>query len=174
MTERLRFTLRKPEKKDAAALLEYLNTIGRESDYLTFGSEGHPLTVEQEEAFIESLSKNEYQVMLLAVIGDDIIGNGALMGRPRARLRHTMELAISVKKAYWNQGVASAIMEALFVEAKKISYVTQLSLHVREDNASAVHLYEKLGFVRKGVFPHHMQVDGQFYDSLFMIKSLND
>jgi RimJ/RimL family protein N-acetyltransferase len=82
-------------------LLEYLKIIGGESDNLTFGPEGHPNTVEQEEAFIESLTSSETHLMVVADYDGEIIGDASLSGSPRERLRHSLELGISVKKAYW-------------------------------------------------------------------------
>lgn len=168
----LPLVIRKPVKTDAAAMLEYLKIVGGESDNLTFGKEGHPFTVEQEEIFLEGLSKNNNQIMLLGIIDNQIVSSGSLGGSPRERLKHTMELGISVRKEYWNQGIARKIIEALFEEARKLPYLKQISLHVRADNQAAIHLYQSLGFVQTGVFPNQMHINDLFIDTLFMIKTL--
>ena len=76
----LPLVIRKPVKTDAAAMLEYLKIVGGESDNLTFGKEGHPFTVEQEEIFLEGVSKNNNQIMLLGIIDNQIVSSGSLGG----------------------------------------------------------------------------------------------
>ena len=51
----MEITYRRARPSDAAALLEYLKRVGGESDNLTFGAEGVPFSVEQEENFIKKL-----------------------------------------------------------------------------------------------------------------------
>lgn len=46
-------TIRRAEHKDAIGLIDYLNTIGGESDNLTFGAGEFSMTQEQEIEFIE-------------------------------------------------------------------------------------------------------------------------
>ena len=43
--------IREATAEDAKALIEYTKIIGGESDNLTYGSEGMPITLEQEKAF---------------------------------------------------------------------------------------------------------------------------
>ena len=51
---------RKPKKEDAANMLQYLKRIGGESDNLTFGSEGLPFTIKQEEEYLDKLKDKLY------------------------------------------------------------------------------------------------------------------
>ena len=46
-----KIVIREATTEDAKALMEYTKTIGGESDNLTYGSEGMPITLEQEKAF---------------------------------------------------------------------------------------------------------------------------
>ena len=45
-------TIRPAHSEDAAAILAYLRQIGAESDNLTFGPEGLPITEEQERQYL--------------------------------------------------------------------------------------------------------------------------
>ena len=58
----MNITIERATAKDAAAMIEYLKQIGGETDNLTFGSEGLPITLEAEKAYIEQMenSCNEY------------------------------------------------------------------------------------------------------------------
>jgi len=167
-----RLIIRRPIKKDAAALLEYLKIVGGETDHLTFGAEGHPNTVEQEEAYLEGPTTATNKVMLIAEYKGEIIADGSLGGSMRERLKHTLELGISVKKAYWRQGVGTKVMEALFAEARKIPHVIQIYLEVKCDNERAISAYEKLGFLRTGTIINKLNIGGKYYDTIIMVKPL--
>jgi len=39
---------------------------------------------------------------------------------------------------------------------------------VRNDNLSAIHVYRNLGFTQEGVITRDLQINGRFYDALFM------
>jgi RimJ/RimL family protein N-acetyltransferase len=164
--------IRVPRQEDADAILEYLKIVGGETDNLSFGKEGILYTVEQEKAFISSINKENNQIMLLGLINEEIIAIGSLMGSKRKRLQHSVEFGISVKKAYWNKGVATAIIGQLIDMAKNYRHISQITLHVLKDNESAVHLYQKLGFVQTGIFPNHMKINNTYKDSLFMVLKL--
>lgn len=56
-------TIRKATKDDACKILEYCKKVGSQTDNLTFGKEGMPLTVEEEKKYLESIldsNKNVY------------------------------------------------------------------------------------------------------------------
>jgi RimJ/RimL family protein N-acetyltransferase len=166
-------TLRKVKKSDAFAMLEYLKLVGNESDNLTFGSEGIPLELAEETAFLEKVEAMEYYTMMIGIIDDQIVSAGSLMGNPRIRLRHNAEIGISVKKAYWNQGIAKAMLNELIDFAKKNQVVTMIHLSVRTDNTYAIHLYESLGFKHSGIFPRQLYINNHYYDTFLMTLDLN-
>ena len=58
--------IEKARPEDAAELLTLLSTIGGESDILTFGSEGLPITAEEEVAYLRSLEHSTSSVMFVA------------------------------------------------------------------------------------------------------------
>ncbi|MFA5235884.1 MAG: GNAT family protein [Bacilli bacterium] len=164
--------IRQPVKADAGPLLEYLKIIGGESDNLSFGPEGHPNTIEQEETFIEALERSETHLMVVADYGGEIIGDASLFGSPRERLRHSLELGISVKKAYWHMGVATRLLEAIIDRVRALPHVIQITLEVKSDNERAIRLYEKFGFTVTGVRSKRMHIKGVYYDTILMVKPL--
>ena len=110
--------------------------------------------------------------MYLAFKEDVLVGVASLSASPRPRLRHSMDVAMSVRKAYWRQGIATKLMTVLVETLKTLPHVIQLTLHVREDNTHARHLYQVFGFVETGIFPRHLHINNQFFNSVFMVKSL--
>ena len=59
-------------------------------------------------------------------------------------------LNITVSEKVRNRGIGTRLMREILERAKKYG-VTDIHLEVRESNAAATHLYEKLGFVRDGI-----------------------
>ena len=91
-----------------------------------------------------------------------IIGTASLNRKPN-RMRHRGEFGISLKKAWWGCGAASALAEAILAFARENGF-EQLNLEVRGDNARAIRLYEKLGFRKLCTFPAFFKIGGEPVD----------
>lgn len=164
------FKVREARFEDAPQVLEYLKIIGGETENLTFGAEGLPITAEQEGEFLESVYNNPTSLHLIVCKGGEIIGDGGLTGLPR-RMSHRAEVGLSVKKAYWNCGIGSMILKELIEYAKK-SGIELLNLEVRSDNLRAIHLYEKFGFRKIGTSPAFFKINGEYADVDLMYLDL--
>ena len=88
------------------------------------------------------------------------------------RYAHRAELGIALLKAYWGSGLASALMTIMLREAKVLRY-EQVELEVLAENARAVSLYQKFGFVQTGTLPHFYKYrDGRYADAHYMVCKL--
>ena len=101
-------------------------------------------------------------IQLLPKVNGEIIGSTSL-NRKRNRMRHRAEFGISLKKAWWGCGAASALAEAILAFARENGF-EQLNLEVRGDNARAIRLYEKLGFRKLCTFPAFFKIGGEPVD----------
>ena len=151
--------IEKASSKDAKDILAYLKQIGGESNNLTFGEEGLPITVEQETAYIKQIENSTDSIMLLAKIEEKIVGNASL-NRFSRRMSHRGELGVSVLKEYWNKGIGSRLIDELLAFAK-IHNIEIIDLQVRSDNLSAIHLYEKYGFIKIGTHPSFFKINNE-------------
>ena len=68
--------------EDASQLIEYMKTVGAETENLSFGGEGLPVSIEQEAAFLEAVRQEKTSVHLAAFKDGEIIGDGSLTGLP--------------------------------------------------------------------------------------------
>ena len=161
-------TIEKAKVSDAAAILEYLKQIGGETDNLTFGAEGLPFGVEDEEKHIERLQTSTNSAMFLAKDGEKIIGDASFSSNTRERIKHRGEIGISVLRDYWGQGVGSKLMEAVIDFAKNTANCDIIALEVRSDNERAINLYKKYGFEKFGQFKGYLKIDGEYIDCDFM------
>ena len=158
---------------DAAALLEYLKTVGGETDNLTFGAAGIPLTVEQEEAMLARRVNSAHSRFFLALDGEKIVGNACVDGSDNPRLGHRRNLAITVLRDYWGRGIGTGLMTRMISFARE-SGAEVLSLEVRSDNERAKALYRKFGFQAFGTFPKYFRIGGQYYDVDCMTLDLSE
>lgn len=159
---------RKANKFDSRPILEYINTISGESEFLTFGEGEFGKTVEQEESFIDNISKQNNALFIIAETEGKIIGTLNFSGGTRPRIEHTGEFGVSVLKEYWGQGIGTKLIKYLIKWCKESGIIRKVNLRVRSDNYSAIHIYKKLGFSEEGLIKRDFFIDGKFYDSIFM------
>lgn len=159
--------IQKAQAQDAEELLQFCNIVGQETDNLSFGKEGLSISVEQEKAYLESLSEENKQIFLTAREAGEIVGTATLMGFARPRMAHRGEISICVRKSMWGKEIGTRLMEELISRAKQFS-MEIISLEVKSDNKRAIALYKKFGFETIGTFPGFMKIDGELaaYDMM--------
>lgn len=160
--------IRKANKSDAKALIEYLNVIGGESDFLTFGMAQFGRSVEQEEDFIENTLRKENALFIIAEVNGEVVGNLNFSGGPRKRTAHVGEFGVSILKKYWGNGIGEELIKYLISWSKSSGIVRKINLRVRTDNTRGIYLYKKLGFLEEGIVKRDFLINGEFYDSLLM------
>lgn len=158
--------IEKIKTTDAAAMVDFLKQIGGETDNLSFGAEGLPITVEAEAAYIAQLENSHDDIMLVAKCGGVIVGNATLNRLPR-RMRHRGDFSVSVAKEYWNQGIGGQLLREIIAFAKENSFEI-IDLQVRSDNYSAIYLYKKHGFRRICTYPSFFKIGDQYIDFDYM------
>jgi RimJ/RimL family protein N-acetyltransferase len=161
-------SIAKAVKEDAEAIIEYLNIVGGESDNLTFGKNGFSMSVENEENFIENIKDSTDSALFVGKIDGGIVCIGSISTPRRERLSHQSDIAISVKKAYWNIGIATELMKTLIDFAQKSGKIEIIHLGVKADNANAIKLYKNMGFEEIGIYKKFFKIDGAYYDEILM------
>lgn len=148
----------------AEEILELMKIVGGQTDNLTFGAEGLPVSVEEEQNYIAALEEAASSVMFVAKKDGKIIGNASYNGMTRERMKHRGEFGISVLKEEWGQGIGSMLLEAVIDFAKNTAHAEIVSLEVRSDNTRAIKLYEKYGFEKIGHFKGFFKINGEYVD----------
>ncbi|MBN1877407.1 MAG: GNAT family N-acetyltransferase [Anaerolineae bacterium] len=166
--------IRQAEPSDAQAVLNYLDTVVGETNFLTFGPGEFELTVAQEAEFFEKSLEADNQIVLLALVDDKIIGNLTFRGRARRRVRHQGEFGITILRAYWGLGIGTLLIENLIAWARAGVIIRKINLRVREDNHRAMALYKRLGFVMQGTITREFFIDGKFYSTHVMGLEINE
>ena len=156
--------IREAQPSDAQELIDFVNAVGGESDFLTRGANEFDLTEQEEAEFLAKCQATANHIYLVVVVEERIVGTLNFAAGKRRRVSHSGEFGMSVSKAYWGQGVGSRLLDGLLEWAQKTNSIKKINLRVRADNDRAVKLYERKGFVREGTLTNEMCVDGQYFD----------
>jgi RimJ/RimL family protein N-acetyltransferase len=82
---------------------------------------------------------------------------------------HRGTLGMGITPAYRGRGIGLRLINAASKQASDAGSVCA-ELDVRADNARAIALYDKVGFVREGVNRDAVFIDGNYYDSVMMAR----
>lgn len=157
---------------DALMIIDYLNQVGGESDFLHFGKDECFLNELEEMAVIEDFIEQDNSLLLLGFIEDELVAMLSIQGEQQPRLKHIGHFAITVKKAYWQMSIATMMMEEM-LEMIQETPLKILDLEVRSDNLPAIALYQKFHFQSIGTYPQMFYVNGTYHDALLMNLYVN-
>lgn len=160
--------IRDANMEDAAEIIDYINQISAESDFLTFGEGEFGITIQAEAEFIKRILATDNQLMILALINDVLVGHLSFAGGARPRTKHVGEFGLSVRKDYWGLGVGRALGAYMIDWARKGAIVRKINLRVRSDNQVAINLYRSLDFVHEGTTTRGCCINGEFFDFIQM------
>lgn len=157
----------------AQDMIDYLKKTSEETPFLLRNPDEVSYTIDAEKAILDKLYEDPRSVMMIAIVGGKIAGNGSINGMGEKRkIIHRCSLAIALYKEYWKLGIGTAMMEYLTDLAKEIGY-KQVELEVVAENERAKDLYKKCGFVEYGRRPKALLFDdGTYHDEILMCKSL--
>lgn len=108
--------------------------------------------------------------MFVAVIGGRVVGNLGLHIEQTPRRRDVGAFGMSVHDDFQNRGVGSGLMATMIDLADNWLGLRRLEMQVWTDNAAAIHLYEKFGFVIEGTGRQYARRAGELVDAYFMAR----
>lgn len=161
-------TIREATRDDAAGMLAYVDAISGESDFLTFGPGEFGVSLADEADFLERSQVSANRLCIVATISGEIVGSLTFQGGTRPRTRHTGEMGLSVKQAFWSMEIGTTLLDAFIGWAREGSTIRKINLRVRIDNARAIRIYERKGFVLEGTVSRDIFLGGRFFDCHYM------
>lgn len=145
--------LRNAAESDGQAVFDIFNLTHGETDYLLSYPDENSFDVIQESRFLKEKTESENEIEIVAVVDDAVVGlAGIEAAGAKYKVRHRAELGISVAKEFWGLGIGQALTAACIECARAAGYI-QLELNVVAENARALSMYEKAGFVEYGRNP---------------------
>jgi RimJ/RimL family protein N-acetyltransferase len=140
-----------------------LDIVSRERKYLSF-LEAPPL--DQARAFVvDRLERGDPGYV--AIVRDEVVGWCDITRHDRPIHAHRGTLGMGIIPAYRGHGLGLKLINATVAQARKDGFV-RVELFVHSDNARAIALYDKVGFVREGVQRDAVYIDGEYRDAIVM------
>ena len=120
---------------------------------------------------LSTSSEGSNNLHLVAELAGSVVASaGVFSVGSHVRRRHASSLGISVAHEAQGRGIGSMLMAALVDYADHWGQILRLELNVFSDNARAIALYERFGFVREGLFRAYALRDGRYVDTVAMAR----
>ncbi|MEM9071531.1 MAG: GNAT family N-acetyltransferase, partial [Myxococcota bacterium] len=156
-------TLRDVRPEDAQGLLDLERAI------VTDGR-GVVRTLKDLEGEPTEITEDPRCVRVVAVEGEEIVGEGSVHRPAPSLVAHVGQLAIGVHPKAQRKGVGRRLLKHLVDRAAELG-VIRLELQMRADNDRARALYESEGFVLEGVRRRFLRTEeGAFVDDLTLVR----
>lgn len=161
--------IRDAQLSDTPALVDYLMAIFSEPGlHLTTPPGEYRITLEEEQAYIQSHLASQNSVLLIAEVEGRVSGMLRCDGGSRWATRHTTSLGMTVGRDFRNKGIGKLLIQAAIAWAKSTGVVRRIELSVYANNPRAIHLYEKMGFSIEGRRRESYRYEGQYVDDYVM------
>ncbi len=164
-------TIRNPRESDALAMIDYLKTCARETDFLLFTEEEFDITPEQEAAFLRQLNDSKTTLMLVCEVDGELAGNCQIAFQTRRKVQHRATVAIALVSRFWGLGIGTALLTQMIALARAQG-VCQLELEVVEGNERAMGLYRKVGFEVFGERPDALRLADGTMRSTYLMRNV--
>lgn len=161
--------IREAKEPDAQLMIDLFEKLDSETSFMMMEPGERKLSVEDQVKRIHSFANASDKLMAVAEAGDALAGFIIVSSGMAIRNRHSAYMVIGVQKAFWRQGVGSALID--FMEA----WVNRADIHrveftVMEGNLAARSLYKKHGYVEEGIKRDSLKVNGQYVNEIYMSK----
>lgn len=161
--------VREVESRDGPGMVQLRREVAHERAYTLL----EPDEVDaREPGMLRDLSVNDpNELRLLARCGerdDDVIADLTLGTRSFRRIAHVAKLGMEIRKDYRGAGLGDAMLRIALAWAAAHPIISRVELQVFADNARALALYRKHGFVEEGRRRKYMHVGDRYLDDLIM------
>ena len=162
--------LRSGVETDGAAVFEQFTRAHGETDYLLSYPDENSFNAEQEGRFLKRKAESDNEVGIIALVDGRVVATAGVDAiGAKYKLRHRAEFGVSVLQAYWGLGVGRALLDACIECARRAGY-SQLELEVVAENARAVAMYKRAGFVEFGRNPRGFKSRISGYQELISMR----
>jgi RimJ/RimL family protein N-acetyltransferase len=103
----------------------------------------------------------------VAIAAGDIVGWCDVTPKSRPIYVHVGVLGMGLLPQFRRQGLGAKLILRTLDTARAFG-LTRVELGVREDNATAIALYERVGFVREGLQRNAVRIDGEYENVVAM------
>ncbi len=159
--------IREIRPDDAEDFLRLCLQLDQETRFMMLEPGERHASIDEQRSEIARILERENSTILVATDDDRIVGYVAAYGGEFRRNRHSAYIVAGVLTSHAGKGIGSRLFSHLVDWARTVS-VTRLELTVMRDNAAAIALYHKIGFIDEGTRRHSLIVDGKYVDEFAM------
>jgi RimJ/RimL family protein N-acetyltransferase len=152
---------------DAAALLDLKRQLDEETAFMMYEPGERDSSVQDLGRELAGVARSPNSVILLAELGDHLVGYLELTGGSFRRSRATAYLVIGVRADAAGRGIGTGLLRHAKDWAAAHG-LHRLELTVMAHNTRAIRLYERMGFSVEGRRSECLLIDGRFIDELTM------
>jgi len=162
--------LRTPRWEDLDDFLELINSLVEEgADILRSEKVSRKEEIDFLARVLSRLEKGE-MFYLVAEIDGQVVAVSEINKRDGYE-KHVGVIGIAIKEGFRDIGIGTEMMKTLIEQAQKIG-LKVLTLSAFATNTRAIHVYEKVGFIKTGFIPKKRFKDGKYTDEIIMTKLL--
>lgn len=163
----MNYIIREADIEDAENVIEYIKIVSDETDFLISDSSERNFTVRKEKEFLQNIQSSILEKIFLFEIENKIVGMCSIEGINKIRIKHRVDMAITVLKNYWGNKIGEKLIDYA-IDYCKSNSIKKIELTVRIDNERALKLYKKFGFEIEGEIKKFIYLDGNYYNCYFM------
>jgi len=161
--------IREAIESDAVQMVELFAKVDNETAFMMMEPGERKISVEDQVKRISSFANANDKLMAVTEIDDELAGFIVASSGMANRNRHSAYMVIGIQKAFWGQGIGSALIK--FMEA----WVNKTGIHrveftVMEGNSAARALYKKHGYAEEGIKRDSLNVNGSYVNEIYMSK----
>lgn len=170
--DEIEIEIREATPADAAALIEHLKALAAEPGInIPLAPDEVTVTLDEERDRIEGFTDNPRALMLVAVRGNELLGELTVRGISiRRAVAHVATLGMSVRADARGQGIGKVLLEDAIAWVADAGF-KRLELAVYARNQPAISLYETHGFVLEGRRRGFIKEGEVFLDDLTMART---
>ncbi len=162
--------LRTPKWEDLDDFLEIINSLVDEgADILRAERVSREEEIDFLSKVLSRLEKDE-MFYLVAEVDGKVVAVSEISIRGGYE-KHVGVIGIAIRNGFRDLGIGTEIMNALVEQAQKMG-LKVLTLSAFATNKSAIHVYEKVGFVQTGTIPKKHFKEGKYIDEIILTKVL--
>jgi len=165
--------IRTPVVEDTTKAIVYLKAVFADDRFfLTTTEEAKEFQIpEKEQEHIEKFYNDDNKLLLITLDDEKIVSMSHLEAGSKKRIQHVASMGISILPDYRGNGLGTEIMQAMIDWATQHPIIEKLSLEVWGNNAPAIGLYEKMGFLEEGRKKRQLKYpDGTYDDMVCMYR----
>jgi RimJ/RimL family protein N-acetyltransferase len=160
-----RWTLRRARPTDGPGIARLLAAVRAEGQWLVTTPDA--VSDPSEGFWITEMIRREEHLAIVAEADGDVVGNVLVSTERNLPTEHIATLSICVADGWRDVGIGSALVASAQAWVRERG-LRKLALGVFPDNARAIAVYERAGFVREGLRRGQYRSGDAYRDELLM------